>query len=174
MKRVLTPEIIARLDGKAIRLSSPYAEGQLLSISERGEISLENPESGEDQHWRLVPQGDGFLIISAKYGFKICHNPRHGGIISAIKHAGDTSGCVWKLGKDGEIYQPNPEGGERYLWLAGGHLYATRDGFLAENWAPYLYGEKLPSPVGPQYPPWMVVTVAILLLVLIYFMTKKS
>jgi hypothetical protein len=42
--------------------------------------------------------------------------------------------CIWSLGKDGEIYQRNPNGGERYLWLADNKLFVTLDGFLAESW----------------------------------------
>jgi len=178
MKRVLTPQIIAHLDGKAIRLSSPYAEGQLLSVNSEGVISLESPDStGFDQHWRLLPTSGGFQIVSAKYGFKICHQPQNGGIVSAIKHAQPQSGsdCVWKVGKEGEIYQPDSvQGGERYLWLAGSHLYATYDGFLAERWSPYLYGEKLPPPVGPQYPIEIIMVGVVLLILGYLFWFRKS
>jgi hypothetical protein len=44
--------------------------------------------------------------------------------------------CIWSLGKDGEIYQLNPNGGERYLWMADNKLFVTLDGFLAESWVP--------------------------------------
>ena len=157
---ILTLEIIDRLKGKAIRLSSPYSEGQLLSVSPIGKISLEAPEAdGVDQRWKLMPKGDGFEIISAKFGFKICHNQKNL-IVSAINQgASDESACVWELTEEGEIFQQTPEG-ELYLWLAGGRLYVTNDGFLAEKWGVL---EKLPSPVGNQYTKFMIAAILILL-----------
>ena len=167
MKRILTPEIVDQLEGRAIRLSSPYAEGQLLSVSPQGKISLEPQKTkGVDQYWELIPIGEGFEIVSAKFGFKVCHHLKNGGVVSTIEHgSADATDCVWKLTEEGEIYQEDPQGGERYLWLAGGRLYATRDGFLAEKWAPYLFGEKLPSPVGPQYNKFLILIVLAILVV---------
>lgn len=173
MKRILTPQIVARLNGTPIRLSSPYAEGQLLSINEEGVLSLENPETADfDQRWRLIPNGKGFQIISSELGFKVCHQPGKGGIVSAINNIKkNEGGCIWYLNDKGEIYQPDHEiGGEKYLWLAGSHLYVTRDAFLAEKWAHFLPGEKLPPPVEPQYPgKVMLLGIAVLLVLYLVF-----
>lgn len=157
MKRVLTPQMISRLNGAPIRLSSPYADGKLLSIDKEGNISLEEIKSDEyDQRWRLVPMGNGgFEIVSKSKGFKICHIPDSGGVVTAIHHACNSTGKVdstWYLTNEGEIYQSNSLGERTYLWLAGSHLYITQDSFVAEKWSPLFPGEKLPSPVGPQYP----------------------
>ncbi len=174
MKRILTSEIVTRLNGHPIRLSSPYAEGQLLSVNKEGEISLEDSGASEfDQYWKLMPERGGFEIVSSQRGFKICHHMENGGVVTAIKQAHSQGGCVWKVGKEGEIYQPSPDGNERYLWLAGSHLYATKDGFLAENWAPYLFGEKLPPPVGPQYGVGMLLIMVALIILLGFFFLKK-
>ena len=54
-------------------------------------------------------------------------------------------GCIWKLGKTGEIYQSNPSGGEKYLWLADNELFVTLDGFLAESWIPFSEKELPPK-----------------------------
>jgi len=172
MTRTLTLQIIDRLDGRPIRLSSPYAEGQLLSITKDGDISLEDSGAENfDQFWSLKRVGNGFEIISSKYGLKICHNPRNGGIVTAIKHATSKErGCIWYISEEGEIYQPDPQGGERYLWLAGSHLYVTRDGFIADKWAAFFAGDRLPSPVGPQYPIWVII---ILVVILAVYMLKK-
>lgn len=173
MKRLLNSRIISLLGGRPIRLSSPDAEGQLLSITAKGEISLEDPGvSGFDQYWKLVPMHDGFQIVSSEKGYRVCHHPANGGVVTAIKEGSSGGeGCVWKLGNEGEIFQENPLGGERYLWLAGSHLYVTQDGFLAERWAPFFQGEKLPSPVGPQHYRFMML--ALLGLIILYFSIKS-
>ena len=144
--RHLTADIVAELDGRPIRLSSPYAEKKLLTISPMGKITLESPYTGFDQYWRLIPTDDGFLISSSKNGDMICHHTKDGGVITPKPLSEDTKDCVWKLGKKGEIYQPNPEGGERYLWLADDKLYATIDGYLAETWVPLTDVEQPPLP----------------------------
>jgi len=142
----LTPDRVAQLDGRPIRLSSPYADGKLLTISPRGKVTLELPETGYDQYWRLIPTDDGFLFSSSRNGDMVCHHVPDGGSIVSKPLSEDTNDCVWKLGKHGEIYQPNPEGGERYLWLADDKLFATLDGFLAESWVPLSDIEQPPPP----------------------------
>jgi ABC-type antimicrobial peptide transport system permease subunit len=59
-----------------------------------------------------------------------------GGLNDKLKEELIKDDCIWSLGKDGEIYQLNPKGGERYLWLADNKLFVTLDGFLAESWVP--------------------------------------
>lgn len=147
-RKVLTPGIIAGLDGRPIRLSSPHAEGKLLSVSATGKTSLKPSQKGHQygQYWSLVPTRGGFEIISSRTDHKICHYPEKGGDVSTrVAPLGADSDCVWKIGKEGEIYQPDSEGGERYLWLAKDKLYVTRDGFLAERWTPLKDGEAPPN-----------------------------
>ena len=152
MKPYLTSDKITQLNGRSIRLFSP-SDGRLLTISPRGKITSELPETGFDQYWNLIPVDDGFLLASSKNGDMICHHLIDGGMIISKPLSDDINDCVWKLGKQGEIYQPNPKGGERYLWLANDKLYATLDGFLAENWVPLNDDENplpLPSLLSPS------------------------
>ncbi len=151
----LTPDVVASLNGSPIRLSSPYTDGKLLTVSPDGDVTSEPLGEGFDQYWRLIPAHEsyshstagvrtavggkddkGFLLASSKNGDMICHRMTDGGSIISKPLSYNTKDCVWNIGNDGEIYQPNPEGGERYLWLANDKLYATLDGFLAENWVP--------------------------------------
>lgn len=135
-----------------MRFYSPYSDGKVLTIRPRGGITSELPETGFDQHWQLIPVDDGFLLASSKNGDMVCHHIADGGVIVSKPLSDNIHDCVWRLGKQGEIYQPNPEGGERYLWLANDRLYATLDGFLAENWVPLNDIEKPPSPPSPLPP----------------------
>lgn len=165
----LTPDRIAHLDGRPVRLSSPYAERKLLTISPAGKITLEDPHSGYDQMWRLIPVDGGFIISSSKDGYVICHRLKDEGIVRCLRSNNKDKDCVWKVGKKGEIYQKNPEGGERYLWLADGGLYATLDGYLAENWTPLTDIElpkitKTEKSQGINILPFILVVVIMLLL----------
>ncbi len=97
----------------------------------------DSADHNHDQHWRLVPDAKkgGFKLISARDGYMICHYIEDGGVVKTRQsYFGECDGCIWKIGKGGEIYQAHPKGGERYLWLADDKLFVTLDGYLAENW----------------------------------------
>ena len=144
----LTAEGVAHLDGRPIKLSSSFSEGKLLTISPTGKTTLEYPDTGFDQQWHLIPESDGFILSSSQKGDMICHNVEDKGIVQARPLSDETKDCVWKVGKTGEIYQKNPAGGERYLWLADDKLFVILDGFLAESWTPISDIEQ-PSPPPP-------------------------
>lgn len=151
----LTSEKIEELNSESVHLSSSLSKGKLLTLNSKNKITLEKKKPGssnntECQMWKLIPSGDGGFFISSPKGKVICHYMKNEGDISVKDLSIDTikryqqknledgnevcNGCVWKLGKNSEIYQDNPKGGERYLWLVNGELFVTLDGFLADNW----------------------------------------
>lgn len=175
--KYLTLEKIIDLDGRSIRLSSPYTEGRFLSISPTGEVTSELPGSGFDQFWRLIQVSDGFLLVSSKNYDMVCHIVTDEGSIVSKPISDDTDDCIWKLGKRGEIYQPNPNGGERYLWLANNKLYATLDGFLAENWIPLFdvnhssvsltSSDSESESYDMKIPPFFIVAAVVMMVILV-------
>lgn len=155
--QILTSEKIEESNSEPIHLSSSLSKGKLLTINPRNKITLEKKKPGrsnniECQMWKLIPSGDGGFFISSPNGKVVCHYMKDEGDVRVknlsmdiIKRyqqknledesdKGICDGCVWKLGKNGEIYQDNPKGGERYLWIVNGGLFVTLDGFLADNW----------------------------------------
>lgn len=173
----LTTKLIKQLNGKPIRLTSEYANGKLLSVDFNGEISLQEPKSDEyDQYWKLSPVEKGFLISSMLDNYLICYDPSTKHIITSDKGKGEN--CTWKVGVGGEFYQPNSSGGERYLWVAGEKLYATSDGYLAENWTPLDIGNNLPGVYTEKYggssSSFMVVILVIIAFLLIYLIWNRT
>ena len=135
--KTLNPNNISFLQEKPVSFTSTFAEGKLMTISPEGKMTLEYPEEGYDQKWILIPVKEKEMIISSsKNGDMICHNMKDQGNITVKPLSEDIDDCCWKIGKDGEIYQENPNGGERYLWMANDNLFVTLDGFLAEKWIP--------------------------------------
>ena len=174
----LTSKLIKELNGKPMRLTSEYANGQLLSVDPDGSLSLqESDPSGEyDQFWRLIPVENGFLISSAVNSYIICYDPSNNDV-KVVDQVTDDN-CAWKVGVGGEFYQPNPDGGERYLWIAGGKLYATFDGYLAENWTPLDIGSVLPGIYtekhGDSSNTFMIVIVVVISFLLIYLISRRE
>ena len=174
----LTSNLIKQLGGKPIRLTSEYANGKLLSVNHTGELSLQETDTTEtfDQSWRLTPMKKGFLISSMIYNFIICYDSSKNEII--VVDQANNDNCVWKVGVGGEFYQPNPDGGERYLWIAKGKLYGTSDGYLAENWTPLDVGNTLPGIYTEKYgnssSNFMVVILVIISFLLLYLVWNRS
>ena len=174
----LTSKLIKQLDGKPIRLTSEYANGKLLSVNPDGLLSLEEPDSSGsyDQFWRLVPVEKGFLISSLVDSYTICYDPSNNDV--KVTEQGSEDECAWKVGVGGEFYQPNPDGGERYLWVAKGKLYATFDGYLAENWTPLDVGDTLPDIYTERYGgssnTFMIVILAVISFLLLYLVWNRS
>lgn len=171
----LRPDQIAELDGRPIRLSGSYSDGKLLTISPDRRVTLAEDEQGYDQLWKLLPSADGFILSSAKDGNMICHYMEDGGMARIRPLDAEDKNCVWKLGSSGEIYQINPNGGERYLWAANNKLYVTLDGYLAENWIP-LSDIKVPYIATPEKKNNFNILIFIVLLVfvcMIVYLLKK-
>jgi len=174
----VTSKLIKQLDGKPIRLTSEYANGNLLSVDSNGLISLQEPNPPEeyDQHWKLDSVEKGFLISSVVDNYLICYDPSAQQIKTTVKEKGKD--CIWKVGVGGEFYQPISSGGERYLWVAGGKLHATSDGYLAENWTPLDIGNNLPGVYtekhGGSPSSFMVVILVIIVFLLIYLIWNRS
>ena len=174
----LTTKLIKQLDGKPIRLTSDYANGKLLSVNPAGELSLQEPGSPEsyDQFWKLIPVDGGFLITSTVDSYTISYDPLTNSV-RVVESCNDDN-CAWKVGVGGEFYQINPDGGERYLWIAKGKLYATSDGYLAENWTPLDVGNTLPGihieKYGNSSNSFMVVILAVIAFLLLYLVWNKN
>nr|QBK85605.1 MAG: hypothetical protein LCMAC101_02000 [Marseillevirus LCMAC101] len=174
----LTSKLIKQLDGKLIRLTSENANGKLLSVDSGGLISLEEPNSSEayDQYWSLVPVQDGFLIRSSVDSFIICYDPFNNKV-KVVDQVNDDN-CSWKVGVGGEFYQANSNGGEIYLWIANGKMYATFDGYLAENWIPLDIGNVLPGIYTEKYGnssnTFMMVILVVISVLLFYLVWNKN
>lgn len=167
----LRPEQIAELDGHPIRLTSSYTDGKLLTINPDRKVTLKEDEEGYDQLWHLQPVEDGFLLTSSKDGNMVCHYMEDGGMARIRPLSMGDSNCVWKLGSSGEIYQKNPKGGERYLWMANDQLYVTLDGYLAESWIP-LSDVKMdiiiPPPEKTTYTTYIILVLIFLICLFMY------
>jgi len=174
----LTSKLIKQLNGKPIRLTSEYANGKLLSVNHAGELSLQESYLTKeyDQFWKLIPDKKGFLISSKVDNFTIRYDPSGNDVKVATQTKDDN--CSWKVGAGGEFYQPNPDGGERYLWVADGKLYPTFDGYLAENWTPLDVGDALPGICtekhGRPSNSLMVVVLVVIAFLILYLVRNKS
>jgi len=135
--KTLKPENITKLARKPVSFTSTFADGKLMTMCPNGKATLENPDDGYDQRWIIIPVKENeVLLCSSKQKNMICHRMTDEGNITTKPLSDDIEDCVWKVGKGGEIYQDNPKGGERYLWMADDKLFVTLDGFLAEKWIP--------------------------------------
>ena len=177
----LTSKLIKQLNGKPIRLTSEYANGKLLSVDSVGELSLQEPGLSDvyDQFWKLIPEKKGFLISSLIDNYNIYHDPISNNNVKAVdQQDGNDNNCVWKVGVGGEFYQPNPNGGEKYLWVAKEKVYATSDGYLAENWTPLDIGNTLPGIYiekhGGSTNSLMVVILVVIAFLLLYLVWYKN
>jgi hypothetical protein len=177
----LTSKLIKQLNGKPIRLTSEYSNGRLLSVNYTGELSLQDSDLTKkyDQFWKLIPNKKGFLISSKVANFTIRYDPS-GNDVKVATQAKDDN-CSWKVGVGGEFYQPNPDGGERYLWVADRKIYSTFDGYLAEKWTPLDIGDTLPGIYTEKYGKSsksltvaILVIIAFLVLYLIWNRSDKS
>lgn len=176
----LTSKLIKQLNGKPIRLTSEYSNGKLLSVNSVGELSLQ--ESGlsneYDQFWKLIPDKKGFLISSLIDNYTIYQDPACNDVKAVNQQVSNDNNCVWKVGTGGEFYQPNPDGGERYLWVAKEKVYVTSDGYLAENWTPLDIGNTLPGIYtekhGGSTNSLMIVILVVIAFLLLYLVWNKS
>ena len=158
--------------GVPLRLSSSFEKDSVLTLNSSGKITFEKKSGREslDSQWRLVPVDDGVLLKSMS-DYDVCHFIEDAGDIKLIHNPNDEaiSGCVWKIGKSGEIYQPHPDGGERYLWMADGKMFVTLDGFLAESWIPL--SDFTPKKKAKQYEIFWI-GVIILIIILLYIINE--
>lgn len=145
MERYLRWEDIINFQGNDLSLkSTDTGEGHV--IIDRFRNFHISKQQGDGSKWRLVPIENEFMIISPDYGHKICHFEKDEGKVNTVPFTEKVEGCMWKLGKRGEIYQNNPGGGEKYLWSAKDSLYVTNDGFLADKWLSPIHSTSPEQP----------------------------
>jgi len=144
-------DVVDRLDGEPIGLSSEASGGKLLSVDAQGNISFQPEGATEyDQKWHLLRTDNEISVVSEREGYAVCTD-----------RGGEPSGDVvavrcddpdrWKIGTEGELYHD-----EKYLWMAKDKLYASHDGFVSEQWVP-VFEERSASTV-----PYIMAAIAVI------------
>ena len=163
MERYLQPGDVLDQGSAPFILTSNFTKGGKLTIDPYKKIKVSS--NGYDDRWSLIPHKDNedFLILSSKDKNLLCHNLTDEGEVDVRPLSDNTEGCVWKIGKRGELYQPHPSGGERYLWTVNDTLYVT----LADKWySPGKEEIQLPSNQENHYlVVILVLTVLIIMLI---------
>lgn len=163
---------IEHISSSPLRLTSTYSDGKFLTLNSQNKFSFESDDHHPHQSFSLIPKDDKFLLVAPDTSL-VCHSLEdEGEIHRKYMHDSDvdeTKDCEWSIGKNGELYQPHPEGGERYLWIAGDNLHVTNDGYLAEMWEI----PEIEQFTQTQSSSNIFIFVFLLLIVGVYFLLKK-
>jgi hypothetical protein len=122
---------VSHLDGRETYISSCYSNGKVLT--RKGDsIFLEENHPQKNQKWSIMMNDEGGVYL--KNGEDcICYSGK-GSDVYVSRPPYSEEGCLWNIGKSGELYQISPENEERYLWVAVDKLGVVSDGYLADSW----------------------------------------
>lgn len=169
---------VSQLDGRETYISSCYSNGKVLT-RKGNSIILEDMHPQKNQKWNILLKDEGGVYLKNGEEY-VCYSGKGSDVSLWRPSELEEEGCLWNIGKSGELYQISPENEERYLWVAVDTLGVVSDGYLADGWriADGMYPTAMPilsvSSLPKKSSPILFLIAFLMIAIGIFFFLQKG